>query len=411
MPKTRNLAPENDGSDTLILEPRTTITSFNGIPWGIQKVAGGAISAMLYGKDKEAKGQYYNSLTSRKNKEVLVALASQVYSYLNGTISEFADINEYAFRIWTQMSVERKTGVIVGEPIFDVEIYKYVGRVNAQSVEVKDYKLSVAFVGKKDDQFVTPFMNRSLTAAKKETKYIHLEMFTDPRTAPKQLRSKVIGAFPTLIIEDTSYPVKSKIDEESGKITVYIEDNKEEFPLTNENDTLSFISRKSGLKPEIMGISTAFQPVDSEIQKVSNRIAESTIKGGPDFLESLGLNSALEELETKLSSIKEDKLGENQTKKLKAAKEAVAGRKSKYAELKIEFEVSTEDLEKLEQDFQKKRITHDMYETQRVRALTNRKTLQQQLIDLQSKIKGSLAQEIGALVKELSIEEGKEGKV
>ena len=104
--------------DSIILEPRTTITTFEGIQWALERAVGGAIAAMLFGKNKEAKQSFYGSPTNRRNKEVLVELASQLYSYLNGTISEFADVKEYAFRVWAQVEANRKSGTIIGEPLF-----------------------------------------------------------------------------------------------------------------------------------------------------------------------------------------------------------------------------------------------------------------------------------------------------
>lgn len=49
----------------VILEPKTAITSFDGITWGIQKAVGGAVAALLFGDNKEAKNQFYKSPTSR----------------------------------------------------------------------------------------------------------------------------------------------------------------------------------------------------------------------------------------------------------------------------------------------------------------------------------------------------------
>jgi len=398
-----------EGFDTIILEPRTTITSFDGIPWAIQKVVGGSIAAMLHGDNKEAKGQFYQSPTSRRNKEVLVQLASQVYSYLNSTISEFADVKDYAFRVWSQVTVDKRSGAIVGQPLFDVEIYKYVGRVSAQTVEMKDYALNVVFVGKKDDQFVSPFMQRALKRGTSATKYIRLEMYADARTSPKPIREKVVGGFPTLIIDKEAYAVKSKVDEATGKIQVYIEDKTGAFNLGSEKEVVLFLSKKSGLKPDILGLATAFQPVDREIGQISERIKASAKATEVDFLKSLGLEQVLQGIEQGLKSAKLQDLPEQSREKLKKALGELEEEKESYRALKIEYEVAQEELTSLKRDFEKGLVEHGTYDAARVRAITNQKKVEQQLVELQARVKAELTTKAKELANEIP-RKGKRGE-
>jgi len=363
---------------------------------------------MLYGTNKEAKDHFYKSATSRKNKEALVELASQVYSYLNGTISEFADVKDYVFRVWSQVTVDKKNGAIVGQPLFDVEIYKYVGRVTAQTVEVKDYVLTVAFIGKKDDQFITPFMNRALKRAKTATKHVQLEMYADPRTSPKALKEKVVGAFPTLIVDGEPYPVKTKIDQETGAVQAYIDDEAGAFNINSKNDVLSFLSKKSGLKPEILGLTTAFQPVDHEIKKISQRVKESAKVGETDFLKYLGLENIFQRLEDRLGSVKRQGLSNELQQKMKAARAQLDEEKDKYQKLKVEHEVTQDDLRKLDDNLEKKMITFETYEVSRMRSLTNWKKIEQELVNLQARVKGDLTNKIEELLSDASVKQGRE---
>jgi hypothetical protein len=381
---------------SIILEPRTSITSFDGIPWAIQKAVGGAIAALLFGKDKEAKSQFYKSSTQRKNKEVLVQLASQVYSYLNGTISEFADIADYTFRIWTQLKVNRRNGEIKGHPKFHVDIYKFVGSVSAKSVEVADYKLSVDFIGKKDDRFVTPFIQKSLKHAKAQVKHLELEMYNDAVTSPKPMRRKIIGTFPTIILEEKSYAVKSKTDE-TGKITVFIDENGTPFVLNDENSILLFLAKKSKLKPEIFGYDTAFQPVDQEIKNISNRIKESAEVGEEDFLQNLGLNQFFEKNDSTINSLKKTHNYDRDTveefnKKLKV-----------YKGLKIEYETVLEHQEIIQKEFEKQTIPFDMFNATQVKSIMHKKELELQLVDLQNKVKSELMPKVQQLLKNIRV--------
>lgn len=400
--KARRTEPsKGEISDSMLLEPRTTITSFEGITWALQKAVGGSIAAMLYGKNKEAKTQFYGSPTNRKNKEILVELSSQVYSYLNGAISEYADTKEYAFRIWTQMRVDRKSGLVLGQPIFDVEVYKYVGRVSAQTVEVKDYSLEVVFIGKQGDKFVTPFMNRGLTQAKKDLTYLHLEMYSDPRTAPKPLQRKMVGTFPTLIVDDKPYAVKGKIDEATGEGVVHVADADGDFEFENEEEVTNFLNKKSSLKPEILGVTTAFHSVDKEVKQISKLIKDDATASGTDFMKKLDIESALEKLENTIKSVDSKSLDVEGTRKLKSLVTAVEERKNKSRELRVEYEVTDEDLGDLEKKLQKKLITFDQYETEKVKALTNRKSIEIELIKLQTAVKQELQVRIEDLVSSL----------
>ena len=162
---------KSSGEQQKALHTRTAIIGYDLIPWKVETSVSGAIKAMLYGEeDSPQKAAYKSSPAGRENKKVLTEFAGQIYTYLNGSISEYADIKDYKFRVWADVRVNSETGAIIGRPIFDVELYRYVGRVNAQSVEVEDESSKVLFVGIRDDQFLTPFILKALTRAGKSTK-------------------------------------------------------------------------------------------------------------------------------------------------------------------------------------------------------------------------------------------------
>ncbi len=67
-------SPLRTEKDVIVLEPRTSIVTFEGIPWGIQKAVGGAIASMLFGDNREAKSKFYKSAASRRNRKTLIEL-------------------------------------------------------------------------------------------------------------------------------------------------------------------------------------------------------------------------------------------------------------------------------------------------------------------------------------------------
>src|SRR2546422_4450522 len=132
--------------DTVIIEPRTSVSSFDGLQWSLQKAVSGAIASFLFGDNEEGRKQFFPSPTNRKNKQKLAQLAGQVYGYLNSTISEHADIREYYFRVWTRVEIERQTGEITGDPRFDVDLFRYLGRVSTKPI-AETNQVEITFVG------------------------------------------------------------------------------------------------------------------------------------------------------------------------------------------------------------------------------------------------------------------------
>jgi hypothetical protein len=99
--------------ETIVIEPKSRIASFETLGYHTTRAANGAIAGALFGKDKEKSLEFFKSRTSRKNKEFLSLLTSEIYSYLNSVMPDTADPADYFFRIWLRLEIERKTGEIV----------------------------------------------------------------------------------------------------------------------------------------------------------------------------------------------------------------------------------------------------------------------------------------------------------
>ena len=79
--------------DSIVLEPFTKITDFDGISYSASRAIIGAIGHYLYPKDegKPERGKFYSSPTGRGNKQKVTEPMSEIYSYLNAIIAEYAD--------------------------------------------------------------------------------------------------------------------------------------------------------------------------------------------------------------------------------------------------------------------------------------------------------------------------------
>jgi hypothetical protein len=396
----RKSAPVDVGLNRVVLEPVTKIMRFEGIQWEVQKVVTGAIAGLLFGDNKEQKSLFYKSVTSRRNKEILLQLASQVYSYLDGTISEFADIDDYVFRVLTRVTVDKTDGTIVGDPLFDVEIFKHFGRVSARGVESKEY-LNVVFIGATGDQFIGPKMSKVLLKAVQEFKTIKFVPYADQRAAPIAVRTKAIKNLPTLVIGDSAFAVRLK-SAEDGTNFIYIDDEGKEFPVRDEKDIVVFLSKKSGLKPEILPGATVFDSVDKmdkEIREITGRIRENVSEEKEeDLIKLMGLDDAIGGIEASLASLKKGDLAGGIAAEVKDVDREVAAAKKDYNGLKVEYEIATDELTNLEKKFNKKQITMEQYEVERWKTLRSRGLTKEELIDLQARVKGMLTSQMAALI-------------
>ena len=289
----------------------------------------------------------------------------------------------------------KASGEITGLPVFNVEIFKYVGLVSAQSVEVADYSVEVVFVGRKGDHFISPFIQRALRKTKESAKFMKLSMYSDSSSAPEHFKDRIVGGSPTIFIGDQPYSVKSKSDINTGEIQPFIADGAQsEFALATEEDLALFIIRKSSLKPDILGFGTAFQSVDEELSHISSSILSSAKTnqdvGSGDFIAKLGMDETVDALECSLTSLRVDELSEQHVRDYRSIQRELGDFKKDYRSQKSEFEAIAESLRRLEVDYSKNTITYDLYNVTRFKYITDRKTHEQSLMDLQERLKGDL---------------------
>ncbi|MHB1868021.1 MAG: hypothetical protein ACYCPP_03650 [Nitrososphaerales archaeon] len=383
---------------------------FDRIQWEIQRVANAAVYSLLYGDDRSQSKSFYESSVVRKNKEILLRTASQVYAYLDGTISEFADINDYVFRVSTRITVNKTNGLITDEPNFEVQIYKYFGRVSAKGIESPE-SVAVAFLGKEDDSFIGPKMNKELTKAVKEFKSMKFELYKTAKSAPGSLRSKVVGNFPTLIVGDQAFAVKLKISEAQTNY-IYIEDNDKEITVSDEKDLVVFLSKKSGLKPDILGSGTAFESPEKmgrEARDISNRINENATSAGKEvnLIETLGLDDAVDQLFKLLESCKKKKLAVEFDEEEKDIETKLTAVQTRYHTFKVEYESSVEEIKNLDQQFEKSVITPDNYQVQRFKLQNAKTKAKDELVDLQKTVKSELSARVADLTNKIQSKLGK----
>jgi len=65
-------------------------------------------------------------------------LVSEVYSFVNKIISAHSNPEDYWFRLWVRIEVNEKSGEILGHPNFDIDIFKYIGKIGGKYSEINE---------------------------------------------------------------------------------------------------------------------------------------------------------------------------------------------------------------------------------------------------------------------------------
>jgi len=389
--------PDDSASETVVLEPRTSVTSFEGLPWALQKAVAGAINGFLYGDKSEKPSPYYKSPIARKNREKLARLASQVYGYINSTISEHSNIDDYYFRIWPRIEVDRKSGEIVEDPRFEVDLFRYIGRVAAKAIETKT-RVNVIFVQADGDRMVSPSFARMLRRAVSGLKEVEPRIYADTRSAPSSLKERMMDARPHLFIGDSRvFALGSELAKTGPRLFLESEGKSEE--IRKDEDLARFVVEHSGVKPEIFSNDTVVRPADEEIAKIGKRFSDEATDEPNDVIAALRVDRELDRL---LEQVKRLTNGVDAIPSTTVARitSELKDKRNKWMELKSAHEAIVEEMKHLQRDFKGKRVNYDTYSVQRFMNIENRKSIERELVELQTYIKGDLRRKVMSVVDE-----------
>ena len=391
--------------DSIVLEPFTKITSFDGIAYAASRAIIGAIGRYLYpnDEDKPERGKFYSSPTGRGNKQKVTELTSEIYSYLNAIIAEYADPSQYYFRLWTQVEINRKTGEIIGHPFFDLDVFRYVGKVGGRHAETGGYALKAVFVGKKELPVSSVFIKGASTVAR-NTGMVAFSSYESYFSAPKEIRAKITKDAPYLIIENDVYEVKVKV-EKGTAIVPYIEEEKETFEFRDEKSVALFLLKRMKVKPKIIGSETGFEYVDNEIKNFSPKIGVEDKAGGKAEetfgIESLGIEETLGRLLKKLDELDSPELPEELQKLLKKNKKTVEGAQHRYEYSKARYEAIEQEMGMLQKERLEGSIDEDKFLSTRTKRLTALKLMKTEFVNLQQEVKSEILGDANEFLKQV----------
>jgi len=373
--------------DTIVIEPRSRIASFDTLGYYTTMAVNGAIAGALFGKDKEKKSTFYKSKTNLKNKQILSQLTSEVYSYLNSVISDYADPGDYYFRLWVRVEIDRKSGAIVSEPLFEIDMFKYTGKLGGKYVEVGSYYLDVVFVGR-EGTLITPFIVKGINQVANITKLVRFKPYDSYNLAPKEIKSKITPDSAFIVIDGEPIQINLILDEKKNIVVPYVQRGHKKINLENQETVENFILSEIKMKPEIRKSGTAFQLVDDELKKIQEKIQrDSKESEEPDLLENLKLNAALDNMLSLLDKVDISKLSADQNNLRENYLKQLERMKDKYTKLSSEWEGLRKEVETTKKDMEEGEITYEQFSTVRVRRYKALKSVEQQLIEFQEELK------------------------
>ena len=390
MKDTRGALLKDSRRDTTILEPFTKISGFDGIGYAANKSIIGAVGRFLFPDKDEERRKFYISTVGRRNKQRVAELVSEVYAFLNGVISEHADPRQYYFRLLVRMTIDSKTGEILGQSAFDIDVFRHIGKIGGKPTEVKGYILKVAFVGKEGVPISQVFI-KGLSEAVRNTGMVDFKPYETYSSAPKEIRDMITKTRPYLVIGDEAHEIKVKVDEKSSKITPYIEEEEECFEFNAENDVVLFVLKKIPIKPEIFGSETAFELVDKEISGFTPKMA-GTVDESKKFewafkIGSLGIEDFVNNFSKKFTELDSANLSIELNKQLTRNKTILEEFRQRYDKLKTNYEVTEQELVDLEKERNDGKIEEDIYRCTKKRRLLAVSAFRTDLIKLHREMK------------------------
>jgi hypothetical protein len=395
------MAPKR--TETILLEPFTSIVSFDAISYRTYITVSGAVGHYLYPTKEEYdanKRKFFASAIGRRNKQKISELVSEIYAYLNANISEHADPRDYYFRLWVRIETYKKTGEILRHPHFDIDVFRYIGKIGGKHSDIEQYSMKVVFVGKERMPISSIFI-KGISKARQQTGVIDFKPYESYFRAPKEIREKITKDSAYLIIDDDVYEIEPKIDSKTGEIFSLIKEDSDVLEFRVADDVLLYILKKVKIRPQIIGSETGLSLVDKEIETISPGLTEKVTDSKIDFVSSLGVELILEKLFRKLDGLDTLELPKDLEKQKKRHRVGLEKVKKDFTSLKVRFEVQEEELASLEKDRVEKK-----YRSFRVKTITALKTIRTEMVELQKELKQETLDNINKFVK-VARKEGK----
>lgn len=377
----------------------TAIISFDAISHRTYKAISGAIGHYRYPSDEEYAAKhksFYNSLVGRRNKQKISEVISEVYAFLNTRISEHADPADYYFRLFLRMELKKETAEIIGNPSFDIDVFRHLGKIGGKHSNVGNYSLNTVLVDKERSP-ISPIFKKGLSKARTETGLIGFLVYDSYSKAPAEIRGKTTKDAYYLIIDEEVNKIQAAIDPKTNDVVYKTKENNNTIEFRSEDDVFNYVLKKIKVIPKIVGSETGLSLVDKEIMGITSELEKLENEQQTDIIAQLGIEHTLKELFDELDSFKA-RANTEKAKTKQRYRATLEEIDSEFKSLKIDLEIQESEITRLNEERTKKEITDDYYSTCRVKGLKAIAIIKSKLVELQKNLKEQYVEEIAAFV-------------
>jgi hypothetical protein len=293
------------------------------------------------------------------------------------------------------LEVNKETAEIVGNPSFDIDVFRHIGKIGGKHSSVRDYLLKVILVDKEKSP-LSPIFKKGISKARQETGLIDFTMYESYLRTPNEIKEKITKDSYYLITDEEAHKIEPDIDSRK-EIFYSIKErgNAEEF--RSEDDVFNYVLKKVKIIPKIIGAETGLTLVDKEIIGISEELEKAETEPKVDIMAQLGIEHTLIELFGKVENLKA-RANSEKAKRKERYRANLEEIQKEFTSLKVDYEVQETELARYEEEFVKKEITEDVYRTYRVKTLKAMGLIKTKLIDLQKTLKKTCSKEIEDLV-------------
>lgn len=383
--------------NTMTLEPITAIISFDAISYRTFISVSGTIGHYRYPNDSDYnknKSAFYKSVVGRRNKQKISEVISEIYAYLNTRISPHADTSDYFFRISFKLEVAKESAEILGTPAFDIDVYRYIGKIGGKHSNVGKYVMSVIIIDR-EKMPLSPIFKKGISKAKAQAEgLIEFTVYQTYSAAPTDVKARVSKDSYYLLIDKDEYKIEPAIDQKTNDIiyTIKEEGNTKEF--RSEDEITQFILKKLKISPKIIGSETGLtSSIDKEINEISKEIETQNNEQKTDLIAQLGIEQILTILFNKLDGTK-TRGKSDRAKQKERLKAKLDDLKREFTSSKVEYEVNESELVQCKEEYERQQLTEEAYRIRRVRTLKAMGLIKSKLIEMQQTLKEKITPEI-----------------
>ncbi len=357
----------------LILTPYTKISTYDNLSRNANTTILGNIGYTI-SDEKKIRDEFYKSKIGRKNIEILSELISELYTFINRNLAKYSDPESYWFRAYFTIVIDDANGEILSKPIFDVDLYKHVGKISGRSSSEKSSEVDIILADLAKAK-LAKYFNSGIRLVKENVPLINYNSFNKYHEVPSEYRDLINEEHSYIIINKKIHQIKYDIKD--NIINYFIDRENKIIYLNNQMDIFNFILSEIKMEPEIISHSTVFKYSDTEIKNMEKEVkSKYSIEVEEDYQRDSDTILLIEKMYNDIIPLREKLINRKKIKKdykeeLKELEKRCKTTLSTYEEHRINFYSHKELLKDMTKKLEGGAITNDEYSTHKLKSLNN----------------------------------------